>query len=374
MVNSVVSNNPFKKYDLLKRASRLFLLTITIGFIGVSYSCSSNKQKPETNTPKEDERFITRIVNVQNEDLKLYWKNDQGEIIKNFLNLKSLVESKRQTLLFAMNAGMFNKDFSPQGLFIDQQVSISKLDTSSGDGNFYLKPNGVFYITTDNKAQVCQTTDFIDNGNIKYATQSGPMLVINGEIHPVFKQGSTNLHIRNGVGILPDNNVIFAMSKAKINLYDFASYFQSLGCKNALYLDGFVSRTYLPEKNWTQTDGEFGVMIGVTKQSTEKKKHQTTFNNDILNICDGKNVCENTIVNRLAGEQVEFMFSMDGRLGEISVYEKDVKGKQIFNRKLNDGFSYETLYATDYPDGKYLCVLKRNKQISKVGFKLITIR
>jgi uncharacterized protein YigE (DUF2233 family) len=29
-----------------------------------------------------------------------------------------------------------------------------------------------------------------------------------------------------------------------------------------LYLDGFVSRMYLPAENWLQTDGDFGVMIG----------------------------------------------------------------------------------------------------------------
>jgi len=55
------------------------------------------------------------------------------------------------------------------------------------------------------------------------------------------------------------------MSKDNINFYDFAKYFQDIGCKYALYLDGFVSRTYCPEKNWTQTDGDFGVIIGVTK-------------------------------------------------------------------------------------------------------------
>lgn len=92
------------------------------------------------------------------------------------------------------------------------------------------------------------------------------MLLINGKIHSAFKKGSTNFHIRNGVGILPDNRVIFAMSKSKVNFYDFALYFKSLGCKNALYLDGYVSQTYLPEKNWIQTDGNFGVIIGVTSR------------------------------------------------------------------------------------------------------------
>ena len=92
------------------------------------------------------------------------------------------------------------------------------------------------------------------------------MLVINGKIHPDFKQGSSNLNARNGVGIISDNKVIFAISEKEVNFYDFALFFQEQGCKNALYLDGFVSRTYLPEKKWIQTDGNFGVIIGVTER------------------------------------------------------------------------------------------------------------
>ena len=91
------------------------------------------------------------------------------------------------------------------------------------------------------------------------------MLLIDGEINTAFKQGSTNLNIRNGVGILPDGKVLFAISNTGVNFYDFAEYFKKAGCKNALYLDGFVSRLYLPSKKVTQTDGNFGVMIGVTK-------------------------------------------------------------------------------------------------------------
>jgi uncharacterized protein YigE (DUF2233 family) len=55
------------------------------------------------------------------------------------------------------------------------------------------------------------------------------------------------------------------MSKEGINFYDFAEYFQALGCRNALYLDGYVSRTYLPSENWIQTDGNFAVIIGAAK-------------------------------------------------------------------------------------------------------------
>jgi uncharacterized protein YigE (DUF2233 family) len=219
----------------------------------------------KSNKDSDDARFISLTVDTKKEDLKLYWKNDTGEIINTFENLKTYVESKQKILLFAMNGGMYLKDHSPQGLFIEEQKTIIPLNTDSGSGNFYLKPNGVFYITADNNANVCKTNDFIVTGQEKYATQSGPMLVINGKIHPAFKKGSKNLNIRNGVGILPDNKVLFAMSKSEINFYDFAEYFKNMGCKNALYLDGFVSRTYLPGKNWIQKEGNFGVIIGLTK-------------------------------------------------------------------------------------------------------------
>jgi uncharacterized protein YigE (DUF2233 family) len=215
-----------------------------------------------------DDQILSYTVDTKTQNLQLFWKDEKGEILKSFQNLKQYVERKNLTLTFAMNGGMFNKDFSPQGLFIENKQTLAALDTAEGNGNFYIKPNGVFYITTNNAPIICKTTDFKDNGKVKYATQSGPMLVIDGQIHDAFKSGSANLNIRNGVGILPDNKVVFAMSKTEINFYDFAKYFQNLGCKNALYLDGFVSRTYLPEKSWTQTDGNFGVMIGVT---TKKK-------------------------------------------------------------------------------------------------------
>lgn len=213
----------------------------------------------------DDGDILSHTVNLSQQELRFFWKDDNGKTLRNYQFLSDYVEANSKELVFAMNGGMFKKDLSPQGLYIENGKVLSPLDTTQkGYGNFYLQPNGVFYITNDKKGFVCKTEDF-KNENVKYATQSGPMLLIDGKIHTAFRKGSSNLNIRNGVGILPNGELLFAMSKGKTNFYDFASYFKAKGCKNALYLDGFVSRTYLPSKGYTNKVSKFGVMIGEVK-------------------------------------------------------------------------------------------------------------
>ncbi|MBL0356802.1 MAG: phosphodiester glycosidase family protein [Chitinophagaceae bacterium] len=218
----------------------------------------------QVHAPTDDDDFVSYQADLLKSSIKFYWKDDKGQPLKSIQALKTLLEGKGEKLLFAMNGGMYKTDHSPLGLFIQEHKQLVPMNTAEGSGNFYLHPNGIFYITTGNRPAICHSNQFINRGDIEYATQSGPMLLTNGVIHPAFKKGSTNINIRNGVGILPGNQVLFVMSKKKISLYDFANYFKKEGCSNALYLDGFVSRTYLPAKNWLQTDGDFGVMIGAS--------------------------------------------------------------------------------------------------------------
>jgi uncharacterized protein YigE (DUF2233 family) len=217
-------------------------------------------QTPVTNDP----RFVTYIADAQKQDLKLYWKDDKQVKFRSIQNLKTWLGKQKKRLVFAMNAGMYHSEGAPVELYIENQTILAPLDTSSGSGSFYLKPNGVFYITVAKIPVVCSTAEFKPTEPVQFATQSGPMLVINGQIHPAFKKGSPNLNIRNGVGILPDHRVLFVISKDPVNFYDFAEFFKSMGCENALYLDGLVSRAYMPEQNWIQTDGDFGVLIGIS--------------------------------------------------------------------------------------------------------------
>lgn len=209
--------------------------------------------------------FVSYTFSPEQEELHLYWKDKNDIILKKFSNLKGLLTQQNKELLFAMNAGMYMQDNSPLGLYIENGKTIRPLNTKKGSGNFYLRPNGVFYIKNDHSTGIAETGNF-KNNNIKYATQSGPMLVVNGKINPVFSIKSGNLNIRNGVGIAPDNRPVFLLSKIPVSFYTFAAQFQKLGCHNALFLDGAISDIYLKNIKDENTLNSFGVMIGVTKK------------------------------------------------------------------------------------------------------------
>ena len=215
-----------------------------------------------SNASDQNDNFV--YYECSPSEINMYWKDKNGNILGSIGNLKQALEAKGNQLKFAMNGGIFLPgDQTPEGLYIENGNLIKPLNTEVGSGNFYWQPNGVFYINQGNEAEVCKSIDFTSSKDVKYATQSGPMLVIDGNIHPEFKEGSTFVHIRNGVGVLPDGKVIMAISKKEVTLYDFAKFFKEKGCQNALYLDGFVSRMHCPEKGMNQLDGDFGVMIGV---------------------------------------------------------------------------------------------------------------
>jgi uncharacterized protein YigE (DUF2233 family) len=176
-----------------------------------------------------------------------------------------------------MNAGMYNTtDGFPQGLLITQGKMIRDLDLTENTqyGNFYLQPNGVFFVDSIGKMGVLERKQYIKFSAsykvpIVQATQSGPMLVIDGNIHPVFKYGSTNLNIRNGVGIFKGSDrsaAVFLISEQPVNLYEFALVFRNIfQCDQALYLDGAISKMYINESGniLGKMGGELGPVISI---------------------------------------------------------------------------------------------------------------
>lgn len=211
------------------------------------------------------DKYAVYTVDPKTAEIRLYWKDGAGHLLQNFTALSAQIQSEGDRLLFAANAGMFQPDFSPVGLLIENGAQLSPLNLQDGTGNFYLKPNGVFAVTDQGEAKVMESGSYESFlPHVLWATQSGPLLVHHGAIHPDLIPGSSNLTIRSGVGVRKDGVVVLALSREPVDFYDFASLFlDRLKCPNALYLDGHISAFYLPDMPEKPGDHIFGPMIGV---------------------------------------------------------------------------------------------------------------
>ena len=214
----------------------------------------------------DDARFLAFQMDPRRQHLHLYYQDKTGARLGSLGRLREWLARRGRRLVFACNGGMYRPDHRPVVLFVENGRTLTPLATGRGAGNFYLPPNGVFYLTAARRAGICASAAFGGVGPVQFATQSGPLLVARGRLNPAFRAGSANVQVRNGVGLLPDGRVLLVMSRRKVSFYDFARYFQRRGCREALYLDGFVSRTYWPAGGSPQTDGDFGVTVGVTEE------------------------------------------------------------------------------------------------------------
>ena len=198
--------------------------------------------------------------------IRLFGAASLGEGGATYDGLNTHLLRNREYMSFAMNGGMYHPDYGPVGLLVEQGHETGTLNRGDAFGNFFLKPNGVFWVD-GGKAGVMETEAFASAGIApREATQSGPMLVIDGNIHPRFLPDGTSLQIRNGVGILPDGRVAFVLSNDPVRFFDFATLFRDrLGCRNALFLDGSISSLYSPEIRRHDRNAVIGTIIAVVK-------------------------------------------------------------------------------------------------------------
>lgn len=215
----------------------------------------------ETVRPQRDQYLVYRI-DPRKDQLRLFWKDPHGNRFGSFGRVRDALVTQGQQLLFAMNAGIFSTKYAPLGLHIEEGRVLRPLNTAKGWGNFFLKPNGVFFIANQNAAVVDTATYATLTVRPDLAIQSGPLLVAHGKLHPKFLPDSLSLYIRNGVGVTKDNQIVFAMSLMPITLYEFAILFRdTLGCPNALYLDGSISQLYAPSLGQEFLGGDFAGII-----------------------------------------------------------------------------------------------------------------
>jgi prepilin-type processing-associated H-X9-DG protein len=210
-------------------------------------------------------RYTICSFDARRDDIRLYWADAQHKPYGSFAALAQDLAGRGQTLRFAMNAGMYGADLAPVGLYVEDGKRRVRANTRAGAINFPLRPNGVFWVG-DGVAGVEETSRYLaDAPAARFATQSGPMLVIDGRVHPKILPTGTSEKIRNGVCVRDGTTAIFAIAEEPVTFYAFALLFRDgLGCSNALFLDGSVSSLYAPELGRDDEFMPLGPMIGVS--------------------------------------------------------------------------------------------------------------
>lgn len=197
------------------------------------------------------------------QDVRLWLSDASGALIGTPERLQAQLPAGER-LVFAMNAGMYAPDRRPVGLYVENGAELHGLVTAEGPGNFGLLPNGVFCVT--DRFAVIETRAFAAAPpDCRFATQSGPMLVIEGALHPKFVPESDSTYIRNGVGVSADGGTAwFVISDRPVTFHHFARFFRDvLGAPNALYLDGSVSRLIVPGEGRADLGLPMGPIVGL---------------------------------------------------------------------------------------------------------------
>lgn len=218
----------------------------------------------------EGNRYTICTVDMGSEDLRLFLNDEDGALLGQFSAVDTMLADEGKKLGFAMNAGMYHDNRAPVGHYVEDGEEVMRVIPNAGPGNFGLLPNGILCIRPG-RADVIETLRYQREApDCTYATQSGPMLVIDGALHPRFLPDSTSRYVRNGVGTSADGQTaIFAISGNAVTFHEFGRLFRDeLGTPNALFLDGNISRLYAPQVNRDDFGFALGPIVGTVVDRT----------------------------------------------------------------------------------------------------------
>ena len=218
-----------------------------------------------------------RVVKIAPEKALVVWKDKDGAFYRSFDKVQAAYAKQGKSLCFLMNAGIFEPGGIPSGLHIEDRKTLHPVNVADAPGNFFLKPNGVLWIESGGKKDAFISTPekfqereeqlrLMGSRWLERAVQSGPLLLIDGKRHPAFTENSKSKLHRNGVGVDRNGKVVFAItSKGElVNFWDFAGLFLTLGCKDALFLDGDISQMAVNPSGLVRSN-QFGAMFVVAE-------------------------------------------------------------------------------------------------------------
>lgn len=247
------------------RTTRLGALLTVAAFV-TAWSSAPAYAKCEPTT--SDERSYLVCSFPRSADIRTFFADPDGEPFGTFTSLSEALAARGERLVFAMNGGMYHPDYKPVGLYVEGGVEQKPANQRAGAGNFAMKPNGVFYVLRNGEAGVMETSRLVARRvPVAYATQSGPMLVIDGKLHPRIREDGTSRKIRNGVAVCAGGQTRFAISNEPVTFFEFGTLFRrALGCNNALYLDGTISAVYAPSVGRHDRWRPMGPIVGVVEK------------------------------------------------------------------------------------------------------------
>ena len=218
-----------------------------------------------------EERIVSagvkfRVVRAAPERVQVVWKDASGEPYRSFDRVQAAFAKQGKTVSFVMNAGIYEPGGIPSGLHIEGGKQLRPINLADAPGNFFLKPNGVCSFSEKPYIGTSEAWKKQSTGKHRWAIQSGPLLLINGRRHPAFREGSDSKLLRNGVGIDNKGRLVFAITDKgeMVNFWDFAGLFLQLGCQNALFLDGDISKMVTNPTKPIETN-LFGAMFVVAE-------------------------------------------------------------------------------------------------------------
>ncbi|MGQ0531230.1 MAG: phosphodiester glycosidase family protein [Caulobacteraceae bacterium] len=213
----------------------------------------------------EGSRFVVCTFDARRHELRLYSRASGGSYLRSFEDLQRELGPEARNVRFAMNAGMYNDRGAPIGLYVANGEEQHAISLTDGPGNFHLKPNGVFWQGQDGAPHLETSESYArELREPRWATQSGPMLVIDGEMHPRFAEDGTSRFVRNGVGLRDVHTAYFVISSGVVSFGRFARFFRDeLRCGNALFFDGAVSSLWAPSIGRSDDNHELGPMVVV---------------------------------------------------------------------------------------------------------------